>query len=122
MVERVVAQSDRLLAAHCLELGALTMCSTREGDVHTIALAGELDLNNAGTVQDELDRVETEDALTIVVDLSQLTFIDSSGVQLVLAAHARAAEGGRLALLRGPASVQRVFEICGVAELLPFAR
>lgn len=118
-----VAQSQRLNAARCLALGSLSLRSAREGDVHTIALTGELDLETARAVQEELERVEREDAARIVVDLSELTFIDSTGVQLVLAAHARSvADAGRLSLLRGPAAVQRVFEICGVDELLPFAR
>ena len=117
------AQSQRLSATRCLELGSLSLHSAREGDVHTIALSGELDLVTAGAVQEELERVEREDALRIVVDMSELTFIDSTGVQLVLAAHARSvADAERLTLLRGPTAVQRVFEICGVDELLPFAR
>ncbi len=124
MIQKVdAAQSQRLSGARCLELGSLSLRSAREGDVHTIELTGELDLVNAVTVQHELERVEREDALTILIDLSELTFIDSTGVRLVLSAHARSvADGGRLTLLRGPRAVQRVFEICGVDELLPFAR
>ena len=117
------AQSQRLSAVRCLALGSLSLRSAREGDVHTIALTGELDLETARAVRAELERIEREDALRIVVDMSELTFIDSTGVRLVLTAHARSvADGGRLTLLRGPRAVQRVFEICGVDELLPFAR
>ena len=42
---------------------------TEPGDVHTIALTGELDLETARAVQEELERIEREDALRIVVDM-----------------------------------------------------
>jgi anti-sigma B factor antagonist len=121
MVEEV-AEPTRSRALRCLELGRLTVRSQREGDVETITLTGELDLDHADAVEAELQRVEAGDALSIVLDLSRLTFMASCGVRLVLEAHERAAvDGGRLLLLRGPHAVHRVFEICGVDELLPFA-
>ena len=111
-----------LRAAQIVKLGVLTMTSEREDDVHTIALMGELDLASAPDVEEELMRVEATDAVAIVLDLSALTFLDSTGVRLVLSADARSrADSNRLTLLRGPVAVQRVFEICGIAGLVPFA-
>ena len=110
--------------AELLERGTFGVRSARDADVHTISLAGELDLATAGEVQRELERVEATDARRIVLDLSELTFMDSTGVRLVVRANARSrdADGdGRLELVRGPHNVQRVFELCGVVELLPFA-
>jgi stage II sporulation protein AA (anti-sigma F factor antagonist) len=105
-----------------VEFGSLSMHSAREDDVHTISLIGELDVATAETVDQELERVEATDAEPIVLDLAGLTFMDSTGVRLVMAAYARSrAETDRLALLRGPQQVQRVFELCGVDGLLPFA-
>lgn len=86
-----------------------------------IALAGELDLATADEVEQEIVRVEATDADSIVVDLSDLRFMDSTGVRILLSADARSrADGSRLALLRGPAAVQRVFELSGISDLLPF--
>jgi anti-sigma B factor antagonist len=99
----------------------LSMTSERDGGVHVIALFGELDLAGAESVEQELRRVEAADAGAIVVDLSGLTFIDSSGARLVWQADARSRAGAnRLRLRRGPRAVQRVFEISGIADLLPF--
>jgi anti-sigma B factor antagonist len=115
-------QRERRRAVQLLELDHLTVASEREGDVHTIALAGELDVAAAGRVQHELERVEATDALSIVVDLSGLTFMDSTGVRLLTEAQARMrADCDRLLVLRGPGPVQRVFELCGADDLLPFA-
>lgn len=109
-------------AEQLIGLGVLSMSSERTGAVHTICLSGELDVATTDGVDAELRRVEAGDAWMIVVDLSGLTFMSSSGVQLLIDAEARSRAGAqRLALLRGSPAVQRVLEICGVAAALPFA-
>ncbi len=100
----------------CLELGI-----ERNGDEQVIALIGELDFDGAQHVVEALRRAEQSDARSIVLDLRRLRFMDSSGIHLILAADARSRrDGERLALIRGPRSVQRVFELTGVTERLPF--
>lgn len=58
----------------------------------------------------------------MVLDLSGLDFMDSAGARLLLAAdlHARL-EDRRLEILRAPAPVHRVVELCGLGDQLPFA-
>lgn len=115
-------QRDPLRASELIELGDFTMRSGREGEIHTISLIGELDLATADDVEAELERVEATDAASIVLDLSALTFMDSTGVRLLVNAHARSrTDSSRLTLLRGGAAVQRVLELSGVDVLLPFA-
>jgi anti-sigma B factor antagonist len=122
MIQQAPQQDERRRVSRLLELGQMTMLSEREGDVHTIAVAGELDVAGAGRVEQELRRVESTDVVSIVVDLSGLTFVESTGVRLLIEAQARSrADSGRLMLLRGPEDVQRVFELCGVEDRLPFA-
>jgi anti-sigma B factor antagonist len=122
MADHAGHSSGRSRASELYELGHLSMTSDREGDVHVICVFGELDLATADSVERELLRVEATDVTSIVVDLSGLTFIDSTGARLVLQADARSrTDSCRLTLLRGPRAVQRVFEISGIAEMLPFA-
>lgn len=122
MIQQAPQQDERRRVSRLLELGQMTMLSEREGDVHTIAVAGELDVAGAGRVEQELQRVESTDVVSIVVDLSGLTFVESTGVRLLIEAQARSrADSGRLMLLRAPEGVQRVFELCGVEDRLPFA-
>ncbi|MEA2218584.1 MAG: anti-sigma factor antagonist [Solirubrobacteraceae bacterium] len=103
-------------------VGRLTVHSERDGVLHTIRLEGELDLATAEDIERELLRVEGTDALSIMLDLSALEFIDSTGVRLLIQAEARSrADSRRLALLRGPRAVQRVFELTGILDRLPFA-
>jgi anti-sigma B factor antagonist len=115
-----VTDGDR--AERARRLGSLALRSEREGDTHVIALLGELDLDGAPRVEAELLRVEATDATSIVVDLSSLEFIDSTGLRLLVMAAERAADSGRFAILPGPKQVQRVFEMTDLVDRLPFVR
>lgn len=105
-----------------VELGRLHIHSQRDGDIHAIELRGEFDLAYAREVEQELKRVEASDAHSIILDLSGLRFLDSTGIRLILEAQARSQrDANRLVLLRAPHMVQRVFTIAGVEKMLPFA-
>jgi anti-sigma B factor antagonist len=89
-----------------------------DGQVH-VELRGELDLSTVGKVQEELDRVEPEAPRILVLNLSGLTFLDSSGLRCLVRADERAKDSGRrLVLVRGPDAVQKVFEITRLQERL----
>ena len=122
MIDEAPQRHGSQRAADLLKVGQLTVRSERDGVLHAISVQGELDLANADELERELVRVEGTDALSIVLDLSGLTFIDSTGVRLLIGAHTRSrADSNRLTLLRGPHAVQRVFELTGVLDILPFA-
>ena len=90
----------------------------RNGLVH-VALVGELDLSTVAKVQEELRRVEASAPATVVVDLSKLTFLDSTGLRCIVTADERAREDGRrMVIVRGPDAVQRVFAITRLEERL----
>ena len=114
--------SPSLAATQVLDLGGLTMRSQRTGDTHVLMLFGELDMASARAVEAELTSIEAAARLArLVIDLRGVTFIDSSGLRLVLEATRRAkAAAHRLALLRPPDRVLRAFQISGIDTLLPF--
>jgi anti-anti-sigma factor len=86
-------------------------------------LAGELDVATCPRMRRELREAEANGAQEIVIDLSRLGFIDSSGLRLLLEASIRNSHDGssRLALVRGSSQIQRVFQIAGVEDRLPFS-
>jgi anti-sigma B factor antagonist len=101
--------------------GELEVTVTRDADRHTVALAGELDIGTVQRAEAALAEAESGSARMIVLDLSGLTFMDSTGVRLALAAAARSrADSDRLRFVRGGPAVQRVFELSGVTDTLPF--
>ena len=84
-----------------------------------IALAGELDISSAPRVEAELDRVQAGYPSLVLLDLRDLRFMDSTGLRTVVGADKRARErGGRLAIVRGPESVQRIFSVTRLDERL----
>ena len=89
MIDEAANRRGSQRAADLLKVGQLTVCSERDGVLHTISVQGELDLATADLLERELVRVEGSDALSIVLDLSGLTFVDSTGVRLLISAHAR---------------------------------
>ena len=99
----------------------MTVRTAHRGGVYVVAPYGELDLATAPDVVRELERAERSDAAEIVLDLGGLSFIDSSGIRLVLHADQRSsADGNRLRLLPGRPGVHRVFAVCGLVDRLPF--
>src|SRR3954453_20653848 len=90
----------------------------RDGLVH-VSLRGELDLSTVGKVDDELQNVEASGPRGVLLDLSSLTFLDSTGLRCVVRADERArGEGRRLVVVKGPEAVQRVFEITRLEDRL----
>jgi len=95
---------------------ALTIEQLKD-DAVKISLRGELDLEHAYTFDEELRRIEDSDVTCICLDLRELTFLDSCGLARLVAARRRARKAGRrLVLVRGPAAVQRVFQLTAVDE------
>lgn len=101
--------------------GALRIESRRDGDVLMVALSGELDLASAPDLERELRVGEETSPGRLVIDLSGLGFMDSTGLQALLRARERAHEAGyALSLRRGPHQVQRVFELTKTVDAFTF--
>lgn len=93
--------------------------TSERDDQVLVVLRGELDLSTADKVDRELRRVEEIDPPVVVLDLSGLTFLDSTGLRLIVTADQRARQADRrLAVVKGPATVQRVFSITKLDERL----
>ncbi len=80
-----------------------------------VVLHGELDVATAPRIEDALAS-RRDDERDVVVDLRELTFVDSTGLRSLLRVRAVAdGAGGRLVLVPGPPEVQRVFELTGLS-------
>ncbi len=91
------------------------------GARHTLALIGELDMASAPALETALRRICSYGAEAIALDLSGLTFMDSTGLRVMLLGKDLCQRHGcDFQLVRGPAQVQRLFEITGLLEQLPF--
>jgi anti-anti-sigma factor len=91
------------------------------GESVRIRLVGEIDLANAATVQDEINSAIANDATSVVLDLTEVTYLDSAGLRILftLVDRLRVLQT-RLELLVPPTSpVRRAVELSG---LEPFTR
>jgi anti-sigma B factor antagonist len=85
-----------------------------------LRLFGELDLATAPALEQELETVWSSSGPALVLDLERLTFIDSTGLTLILHTQRRAqAEEKHFSLRRLPIQTQRVLELAGVTGLVP---
>jgi anti-anti-sigma factor len=85
-----------------------------------VALAGELDLACAPELSRALADLAGTGCDRVVVELSELSFIDSTGIKaLIAAARAMEEEGGALTLSAPTPNVARVFEIVKLSDVIP---
>ena len=95
---------------------------TRTDAAATVALSGEFEMAATFTVEPALEQVlETPGLEAVTLDLSAVTFIDSVGLGVIMwLSHECEARGIALRIVPGPRQVQRVFEVSGLADALPF--
>jgi anti-anti-sigma factor len=90
-----------------------------EGSSALVRIRGDLDLQVVDRVADALARIESEEPDLLVIDLSGLSFMDSSGMALIAAAHIRAVDAGRrFAIVIPPAGVRQAFERARLSEVM----
>ena len=94
---------------------------TEDGDQALVAPRGELDMATVGAVEQELRRLRRSSFRKLVLDLGGLTFMDSSGLHLVVRWTAEASKDGfGFELEPGPPVVQRIFDLAALEETLPW--
>ena len=95
------------------------MTSRTQGEHIILALAGEIDLYTAPRLQTELTAaLAASDTAQIVVDMSAVDFCDSTGMNVLLAAHRLAGEkGGDLTLAAPRPPVRKILEVTGLQSV-----
>lgn len=87
----------------------------------TVAPCGELDMATVDELSREIDSRREMGFSDIVVDLAGVTFLDSTGLRVLLSYERAAREGDlRFRLTKGPAAVQRLFELTATQEVFEF--
>ena len=87
-----------------------------EIDPHCVALQGEIDAHSAPTVADRFANLPAGED-DIVVTMAEVTFMDSSGLRVLIDLQQRAGAAGRRLVLESPSqSVTRLLEVSGLAD------
>ncbi len=100
--------------------GFICEVQPERGAVRVFAL-GSLDVATVPELETQLEELRDAGFRRLIVDLSKLGFMDSTGLRLLLKWDAEARQDGfSIEFVPGPPAVQRVFELTGTAGLLPF--
>ena len=94
----------------------------REGAEAELKIFGEFDMTGVLRVEPELsEMLATDEIARLLLDLSGLDFVDSTGLGVIIDLDQRARRGDfELSIVPGPRHVQRVFEVTKLADVLPF--
>ena len=106
--------------ATALSDGSEFACTLRTNspDGAWIRVAGEVDLATAPQLRQTLNDA-AQQARRIVLDLRELSFMDSSGLHVIIDATDRQREaGGKLVLVRGPRQIDRLFMLAGLNDVV----
>jgi len=84
-----------------------------------VTVSGELDASTASFLYDKLSDLEVYDTHHVVLDLARVTFMDSTGLAVIVTEHKRMRHSdGTLTIFSPPSSVRRLFEITGLTTVL----
>ncbi|MFC3501632.1 STAS domain-containing protein [Micromonospora krabiensis] len=97
----------------------LTLSSRRADGAVTVAVGGEVDLSNAQDLADEITAAVESDATEIIVDLGEVTFLDSAGINVLLKGRRIADDRGRTyRVTEARGMVRQLLRMTGVWEHL----
>jgi anti-anti-sigma factor len=96
---------------------------TRRHHVPVVVVSGELDLTTGVQLRTTVDGLVSPEQSTIVIDLGATTFLGSTGLAMLLAAHKRCREaGGELRVVASDPMIRDVFAVTNIDSILPLYR
>ncbi|MBE5734957.1 MAG: STAS domain-containing protein [Clostridiales bacterium] len=86
-----------------------------------IKMYGELDEYTAGYTRDKLDELFTVNKYCkIVIDMSNLTFMDSTGIGVLIGRYKRVKEYNKQIYIQNPNNqIEKIFKMSGIYEIMP---
>ncbi len=102
---------------------SLQVETKRIGQVLCVQLIGELDHHTAPIVRDVIETEMNKSAtLHILINMKRLTFMDSSGIGMILGRYKQLLQkGGKMAISDIPANIYRVLEMSGLFKIILIA-
>ena len=100
----------------------MSLVCTQENRTLTASISGELDHHAARQIMGQLSqKIDAALPRLLTVDLSALSFTDSSGIAVLLRAHRNMERlGGRMVVIHTPPQAEKVFRAAGLPRLITF--
>lgn len=91
------------------------------GNTLIVKVTGDMDHHNAGTLRSAIDReIRQKPVKNLVFDLSELDFMDSSGIGLILGRYKRIKElEGNVFIAAARPEVERIINLSGLHKIIP---
>ncbi len=97
----------------------MNITKKKEGSVMTIALEGRLDTTTAPQLDSEL-RSSLEGVKELIFDLSELSYISSAGLRVLLSAQKIMNRQGKMLIRGAGQAIMEIFDITGFVDILSF--
>jgi anti-sigma B factor antagonist len=95
------------------------LCTEKWVDrVAVVSASGDLDMLTAPQLREAIDSVMTKEPEGLIVDLTDVAFLGSAGMQVLMEAHNQAGETTRFAVVADGAATSRPLKITGIADLI----
>ena len=102
-----------------IAVGDLSLWTRTEGDAVVVTARGEIDMATAPALADLLRNLAADGYRKVIVAMSGVTFIDSSGLQVLIAARKAGHDRSALRLVGVAGGAKRLLEITGLTTVLP---
>ena len=90
----------------------------KRNGIHLVKVEGRLDANFSSQLEDEIDRVLEQKTKSIILDFSEVTYLSSSGLRVLLAINKETRADGGLVLINLGDIVKRVLEVAELKDYL----
>ncbi|HEY4429205.1 MAG TPA: STAS domain-containing protein [Solirubrobacteraceae bacterium] len=118
---RCIARRRKAVRMSSVRPGHLEIREASMDARHTLCLGGEMDFVTAPALEARVVQLCAAGACEIILDLTALSFIDSRGLMAILLSRKRCeSRGCEFSMTRGQDPVQRLFEVTGFIDKLPF--
>ncbi len=95
--------------------------SQEEGREFTLTLSGRIDASKAPKLEKALLALHERHPYMLIINLSDVTYISSSGLRVLLMAHRRQQDkGGKLFLQNPPPKIRHIMALCGFDQVFAF--
>ena len=92
-----------------------------ENDILKIKLVGELDEYTANITRERLDNLfSNSSCTTIIIDMSELTFMDSTGIGVLIGRYKKLKVDNKRIFISNPNNqIEKIFKMSGLYEIMP---
>lgn len=96
----------------------IEVIDTQRNGIHLVKLEGRLDANFSSLLEDEIDKVLEQKTKSIILDFSEVTYLSSSGLRVLLAISKETERDGGVVLINLRDIVKKVIEVAELGDYL----